>query len=98
MMSLDGVEMVDVREAARLTRRTPETIRRWVWSGRIAARKQGNRLFLPRAEVVKLVAGERDGPGAPMAWSEWTEWVMRDRRGAQGATAAELVLDDRARR
>ena len=38
-------DFVDVRQAAALIGRHPETIRRWVWSGRIAARRRGNRLL-----------------------------------------------------
>lgn len=98
MISVDGVEMVDVREAARLTHRTPETVRRWVWSGRIVAHKQGNRLFLPRSEVEQLVGTDTQPEAAPVSWREWAAWVSRERRGPPGTSAADLVLEDRAGR
>jgi hypothetical protein len=43
-----GADMIDVRCAAALVRRHPETVRRWVWSGRLAAQRQGNRLLMAR--------------------------------------------------
>ncbi len=41
----DAEDLLDVRRAAALAGRHPETVRRWVWSGRLAARRQGNRLL-----------------------------------------------------
>ena len=95
MIVIDGVEMVDVREAARLTGRTPETIRRWVWSGRVSATKTGNKLFLPRADIPR--ADHRaDGPSEPatrggseaMTMQEWFDMVTRE-LGARPTPAAE---------
>ena len=92
--------MIGVREAARLTRRTPETVRRWVWSGRLKATKQGNRLFFSRAEVAAL-AGTTGDPAAGakrLTLAEWASRAAADRAGSPGATAADLVWDDRAGR
>ncbi|HET7388414.1 MAG TPA: hypothetical protein VFJ19_17310 [Nocardioidaceae bacterium] len=57
MVVIDGVEMVDVREAARLVGRIPERVRRWVWASRITAAKHGTKLMLPTAEVLAQVHG-----------------------------------------
>jgi len=43
--------LIDVRHAAVLVGRHPETIRRWVWSGRLAAQRRGRRLLVERSEV-----------------------------------------------
>ena len=94
MLVIDGVEMVDVREAAELSRRTPETIRRWVWGGRLHAVKNGNKLFVRRADVV---AAEAEGsPDERLSLHDWVSLLPREGRAA--VTAADLVLEDRAER
>lgn len=93
MIVIDGVEMVDVREAARLTSRTPETIRRWVWSGRLSSTKSGNKLLVPRREL----SGSSDPtPAEAGSLADWAAQLPVSRRGAR--TASDLVLDDRAAR
>ncbi|HET7683728.1 MAG TPA: helix-turn-helix domain-containing protein [Marmoricola sp.] len=102
MIVIDGVEMVDVREAARLARRTPETIRRWVWTGRISSTKSGNRLLVPRAAVLADARSSAASSGVssaassgPGSLAEWGREVAAAFDGVHGSTAADLVLDDR---
>lgn len=91
--------MVDVREAARLAGRTPETVRRWTWTGRLRAVKEGNRLLVSKAEVLHLAGASAPSPGSGgPTLAEWAETVLDGRDGERGASAADLVLDDRARR
>ena len=103
MLSDDGVEVLDVREAARLADRSPETIRRWVWAGRLPARKRGNRLLLARADVEAIIAGDATTKAAPDLAS-WAALISRHRSdgllGESNAdrTARDLVLSDRAGR
>ncbi|MBA2455015.1 MAG: helix-turn-helix domain-containing protein [Nocardioidaceae bacterium] len=88
--------MVDVREAAALAARTPETIRRWVWSGRLPARRRGRRLIVARDDVLRLVGASRsDGAGVTLQ-----EWAQEASAGPAGSseTASDLVFDDRAAR
>jgi|SRR3954454_11758298 len=94
MIVIDGVEMVDVREAARLSRRTPETIRRWVWSGRLAAIKNGNKLFVPRADVSAEPPAPRQ---REVTLRDWEARLPSPNAGS-GSTARDLVLEDRSRR
>jgi excisionase family DNA binding protein len=101
MIMLDGVEMVDVREAARLAGRTPETIRRWVWTGRAGAVKQGSRLLIPRAAIETLAGAGRtraddDVPASSLA--DWAAAISTGRAGKSGASAADLIFEDRAGR
>jgi excisionase family DNA binding protein len=104
MVVVDGVEMVEVAEAARLANRTPETIRRWVWSGRLPARKEGNRLLIARSAVITAASGRDRAQAAPRTLSDWRDLVSRARaQGALGAqrpaqSAADLVLEDRSAR
>jgi hypothetical protein len=96
-MKSSSADDLDVKAAARLAGRTTETIRRWVWSGRLPARKRGNRLVVARKDVEAL-AGEA-GP-RPLSLAEWVrlaEGAMRGRRGPH-ESAADLVLDERRRR
>jgi excisionase family DNA binding protein len=87
---------LDVRAAARLAGRTTETIRRWVWSGRLSARKRGSRLLVSRDDVEAL-AGLRDGSLSLGEWAAQAETAMRSRR-RKGISAADLVIEERIRR
>jgi excisionase family DNA binding protein len=99
VLVVDGVEMLDVREAARLVRRTPATVRRWIWSGRLPARRHGNKLLVTRADLDGL-PGTRRGPDQ-MTLAEWANRQASARRSGvlgrsrAGASAADLVLADR---
>jgi hypothetical protein len=92
-------ELLDVRRAATVAGRHPETVRRWVWSGRLPARRRGNRLMVARADVEAL-AGVHAKSAPTLA-----EWSERALAASQSATpsgrrrsAADLVTEDRARR
>jgi len=49
-MTEDG-ELLSVRDVARLCGRSEETVRRWIWSGKLKAQKLGGQLFVNRADV-----------------------------------------------
>ncbi len=53
--------LLTVREVARLCRRSEETVRRWIWSGKLPSRKLGNQHFRDPADVEALK------PGSPVA-------------------------------
>lgn len=102
MLVLDGVEMMDVRETARLAGRTPETVRRWIWSGRLTARRHGNKLLVTRQAVEDLIGGGT--APAVVTLTDWAASVAKQRRaGLLGETspassAADLVIGDRSHR
>lgn len=85
-----------MREAAVQVGRAPETIRRWVWSGRLAAQKRGNRLVVARKDLQRAAAGAQ--------LTELTTWLkaldshVADKATGRVRSAAGLVLDDRRRR
>ena len=93
----DG-ELLEVRRAAALVGRHPETVRRWVWSGRLAARRSGHRLLVARDDLEALARHE----GFVPTLAEWADRVgaLRGRpgRGGSGGSAADLVIEDRAGR
>ncbi|MBO9524016.1 MAG: helix-turn-helix domain-containing protein [Nocardioidaceae bacterium] len=102
MHVVDGVEMVDVREAARLASRSPETIRRWVWSGKVHAVKDGTKLLIPRREVELQAVPEGGESRSTMTLAEWI--AVRDERVARrpaatpGASARDILLEERYER
>jgi len=96
MTKPDPPGMLTVRDAADEVGRTPETIRRWVWSGRLPASKRGNRLTVARDDLER-VAGR--APRTDLA--AWLEQLQAHRAGdaqAETRSAADLVLADRRRR
>ena len=103
MLVVDGVEMLDVRETARLVHRTPETVRRWIWSGRLPARRHGNKLLVARPDVAATTRADSRHDALP-SLADWAALVERERRAGalgpsgEGTSAADLVLADRAER
>ena len=93
---------ISVREAARRVHRSEETVRRWIWSGRLPARKRGNsyRIDIAHLDRIAVVYDPPDtGPAAADdglgAWlgdlDRWKEGL----RVTAGATAADLIIEDR---
>lgn len=80
--------MLTVPEAASRIGRDPETVRRWIRSGRLRARKVGTQHLIDEADLEQVV--EDGSLPLPEAWSRtWTgepqpDWVRllhRSRRG-----------------
>ena len=44
-------ELISVRQAATECGRNMETVRRWIWSGKLPAEKLGNQLFIKRSDL-----------------------------------------------
>jgi excisionase family DNA binding protein len=45
-------DYISVRQAAAQCGKNPETIRRWIWSGKLSARKLGNQLFIKKEALI----------------------------------------------
>ncbi|MBI4596472.1 MAG: helix-turn-helix domain-containing protein [Candidatus Tectomicrobia bacterium] len=45
-------DIINVREAAQECGRNMETIRRWIWAGKLPAQKLGNQLFIKRSDLI----------------------------------------------
>jgi excisionase family DNA binding protein len=58
--------MLTVPEAARWSGRNPETIRRWIRSGRLQARKIGTQHLIEEGDLAALV--ERGSVPLPEGW------------------------------
>jgi hypothetical protein len=86
---------LDVKAAAAVAGRTAETIRRWVWSGRLPAKRRGNRLVVARGDIEALAGGRK-----ALSLADWLTLAERAMSAGPGAraSAADLVLEERRRR
>jgi excisionase family DNA binding protein len=95
-----------VPEAARRAGRSPETIRRWIWSGKLPSQKVGNQHVIEEAALEALLpVAELDDDDEPLIevpgkWGEWLRRVeaLNDRLEAKGVRlrpGAELVREGR---
>ncbi len=95
-----------VREAARRAGRSEETIRRWIWSGRLPAVKRGagyriDVMHLDRVmvELEAGVPGQGTTPNTSMLdWLEEVDQWKREVATNPGPSASELVIEDRRAR
>lgn len=98
-MAKDQVRnLLTVREAARQCHRTTETVRRWIWEGKLPAQKLGNQLFIKRGDLARVAApGNRHHVEDQLATLERIR-VLRDRIARRiGGTAHVLEALDRSR-
>ena len=58
--------MLTVPEAARRTRRDPETIRRWIRSGRLRSRRVGTQHIIDESDLLVLMPASKRS--LPAAW------------------------------
>lgn len=84
--------------AAAIVGRSAETVRRWVWSGRLRAHKRGNKLLISRADLERLLRW--DGGASRPTLAEWLEEVQQSglKAAATATSAADLVVADRKAR
>lgn len=47
-------DLINVREAAKECGRNMETVRRWIWAGKLPAEKLGNQLFIKRDDFASF--------------------------------------------
>ena len=80
--------MLTVPEAARRVGRNPETIRRWIRSGRLRSQKVGTQHLVDEQELDDLLAGDEQLP-LPEEWR-----TMRD--GRPQPNWVRLIREDRA--
>ena len=72
--------------------RSPETIRRWIWSGRLPSEKVGNQHLVDQAALDALAGAAEPDDGAPIEVpGAWGEWLRR------AETLAERLRDQEVR-
>ncbi len=96
MSSDRDVVMIDIREAAELTSRSAETVRRWVWGGRLPAERQGRRLLVAKDDVLRIVGA---APRVPqITLRGWATQDVDQAESPSAQTASDLVIEDRTGR
>ena len=99
---MSAQQEITVREAARRAHRSEETVRRWIWSGRLPARKRGNSYRIDIAHLDRIAvlydqlgADPAAAGGGLGAWLDDLDRWKEGLRVTAGATAADLVIEDR---
>lgn len=96
-------ELISVREAARECGRNMETVRRWIWAGKLPAEKLGNQLFIKRSDFASFCQETAIKKYQAEPRADFLERAialrkrMRD-RGVKPINAAELIRKMREER
>jgi excisionase family DNA binding protein len=90
--------LLTVREVARRVHRSEETVRRWIWSGKLPARKLGNQLFVEAAELVLLQREPRVSESAVTYRPRGSERFVRGTSVNRGYQDTPILRDIRQRR
>jgi excisionase family DNA binding protein len=96
----DQDDLMTVREIARACHRSEETVRRWIWSGKLPARKLGNQLFAKRSDVEAMAQPAIGETQAGYPAAQTSETVPYDpARGLWGRPSKEQIeeMKERAR-
>lgn len=100
---MTAVQELTVREAAQRVHRSPETIRRWIWSGRLPAIKRRNTYYVDVVRLDALVVelggqpwhtAPDNGPDLAQWLDELAQWKAGNTTAA-ARSASELVTEDR---
>ena len=98
-MTLTKANLITVREAAKECGRNEETIRRWIWSGKLPAEKLGNQLFIKTTDLA--IHTGKDTPGRQLSTDELFKRVAELRRQVSARAgefdAAALIRESRER-
>jgi excisionase family DNA binding protein len=92
-MASTSHDLLTIREAAAQVGRTPETVRRWVWSGRLPARKRGNRLVVTVTDLRRAAAVTKEPNLAE--WLATLKPAGSREPAVRARSAADLILEDR---
>ncbi len=84
-------ELISVRQAAKECGRNPETVRRWIWNGKLTAEKLGNQLFVKRSvlDAFTRELGADETENAPRPDFIDRAIALQDRIKARGVAPAD---------
>lgn len=76
--------MLTVPEAARIAAKNPETIRRWIRSGRLPSRRVGTQHVVEEADLDAILDGEYEMLPLPTEWDveprvNWVRLIRQSR-------------------
>lgn len=86
-------ELISVREAARECGRNMETVRRWIWAGKLPAEKLGNQLFIRRSDLTAFYRKLNISKREPVAKSDFLQraLVLQSRIRARTGTGFDIT-------
>lgn len=92
--------MLTVPEVARRVGVHPETVRRWIWSGRLRARKVGTQHVIAEEDLDMI--GPTPATRQAMRWDRWFAELddvelTDEERSAASRALAEIIRADRER-
>ena len=98
VIKADG-ELITVREAARECGKNPETIRRWIWLGKLPSQKLGNQLFVKKGDLNPFC-------GRDVEMKQTEDWMIRAKalrekmkaRGVKAIDSGEFIRKMREER
>ncbi|OGO38788.1 MAG: hypothetical protein A2147_10890 [Chloroflexi bacterium RBG_16_57_8] len=94
-MASEKEELMSVRDAAKQCGKNAETVRRWVWSGRLPAEKLGNQLFVKRSDLAPFcrepAVEYKAGPRADFLDRAIALQNRLKARGVEPIDSAELI-------
>lgn len=90
-------DLLTVPEAARLLRRTPATLHRWIRTGGLRAVPVGGTKMIHRSDLDALIAGDAQGRAMARARTEAGEPVLTDAQLDLVRRAILAALDTLAR-
>lgn len=96
-------KLIGVREAARRCNRNAETIRRWIWSGKLPAEKLGNQLFIKESALERYCKETMVEPYQAEKKEDFLERAIDlqkriKARGGELTNAAEIIRKMREER
>ncbi|MGH3770439.1 MAG: helix-turn-helix domain-containing protein [Pseudonocardiaceae bacterium] len=101
MSTTDRGRELTVREAAQRVQRAEETIRRWIWTGKLPARKLSTGYQVHKGDLDAVAAGVPAPRNPALSFGEWVTAVKAWRAGVTVVShggAGQLVIEDRAER
>ena len=95
-------KLISVREAAKECGRNPETVRRWIWSGKLPAEKLGNQLFVRTSSLTSLcremAIQQKSEPETDFLQRAIALQIRLKTRGLETTNGAELIRGTREER
>lgn len=75
----DSTDDLSTADAARLARRSPKTVRRWITSGALRAQRRGRALVIRRPVLEAFLAGTEEGASSAAIASSLKKWSNKHR-------------------
>jgi excisionase family DNA binding protein len=89
-------DLINVREAANQCGRNAETVRRWIWGGKLPAQKIGNQLFINKQDLAlfcrEIAIAYRAEPGITRTTGNRTT-LLKHVNGLRGQTRTGTGVD-----